>query len=396
MKTNNKYENALQALYSGYDGLDIAFKGCVNSELITQLEVAKEEAQETHRPTIIYIGKEKLPVAVAESGGKSCKYRFDTGLDGEIWWVRDSHNSDGWNIHVSVKSAAFAQHGYEGVKRNIYHKLKQMGATIREESISRVDFAMDFLAPDFVLNPFSFVTPATASSSVHSVQNEEVENCYQMSGNRVTGKTIGKMPGRQVIIYDKRREVMQRGKVYWWDIWGLDKDDPKNQVWRVELRAGKKHLKETWNVATFKELEAKIGDIFKATLQSIRLIDTDHEDTNVTRKRLHPLWQKVSNIVLRWFKDSMRGASPSKIIATLRQKKKDDFSQLICGVASSYAYIHGIKLDNINSVIPKITEELKEYIGMNAIKMAKGYKKAKEKYLFYDLETGEVECNNFV
>lgn len=66
---------------------------------------------------------------VAETGARGgYKYRFDTGLDGEIWFVAHSLKRDGWNIRVSAKSLALALHGYEGVKARILGRLAALEA----------------------------------------------------------------------------------------------------------------------------------------------------------------------------------------------------------------------------------------------------------------------------
>ena len=72
---------------------------------------------------------------------------------------------------------------------------------------------------------------------------------------------IGKMPGREVTVYDKRADLIAKGKPEWWTIYNdLRKADGKpvldptdrasSQIWRVEVRAGKDHLKDRWGITT--------------------------------------------------------------------------------------------------------------------------------------------------
>jgi len=62
---------------------------------------------------------------------------------------------------------------------------------------------------------------------------------------------------RQVFIYDKRREVIDRHKPIWWDIWNAtfagDDSPPLNptdrtasRVWRAEIRAVKDLPNDRW------------------------------------------------------------------------------------------------------------------------------------------------------
>ncbi|PIE18123.1 MAG: hypothetical protein CSA65_05915, partial [Proteobacteria bacterium] len=75
---------------------------------------------------------------------------------------------------------------------------------------------------------------------------------------RYSSVTVGKNPGRQVTIYDKRAQVIAKRKPIWWDIWNanlaregappLDPDAKSSQVWRIEVRAFKSCLKDRWGV----------------------------------------------------------------------------------------------------------------------------------------------------
>jgi hypothetical protein len=82
----------------------------------------------------------------------------------------------------------------------------------------------------------------------------------------MTSVTVDQMPRRQFIVYDKRSEVITQHKVHWWEIWNAGRRasclptlDPKDRigsrVWRVELRAGKEHLKERWAISKWAELD---------------------------------------------------------------------------------------------------------------------------------------------
>ena len=74
---------------------------------------------------------------VAETGSRGgYRYRFDTGLDGETWFVAHSTNSKNWNIRVSVKSLALSLYGYEGVKERILNRLKALKAIGQSRKIS--------------------------------------------------------------------------------------------------------------------------------------------------------------------------------------------------------------------------------------------------------------------
>jgi hypothetical protein len=74
--------------------------------------------------------------------------------------------------------------------------------------------------------------------------------------NQVTSVTIGRMPLRQVIIYNKSKEAEVKRKWEWSMIWAKKlgcsvADMSKVTVWRVELRVAKRHLKDKWFVSSW-------------------------------------------------------------------------------------------------------------------------------------------------
>ena len=80
-------------------------------------------------------------------------------------------------------------------------------------------------------------------------------------GRKVQLVTLGKQPGQQVIVYDKTAQVKAARKHWWFDVWRLNKSMKDHKVWRIEVRAGKKCLKEKWNISKFDDLEASLGNI---------------------------------------------------------------------------------------------------------------------------------------
>ena len=76
-------------------------------------------------------------------------------------------------------------------------------------SINRVDFAVDILAPGFVLDPDAFVFHSQSNRKTVA-EFEQIETIGR--SGRFTSVTIGKMPGWQVIVYDKQEEVLAKCK----------------------------------------------------------------------------------------------------------------------------------------------------------------------------------------
>lgn len=375
-----------QVVYKGFDGLDVAFQGSFGENVLKKLENAKLKAQQIDEDFTIKING--MPVKVAQAGSKGgYKYRFDTGFDGEVWFVKHSTDSEQWNIRVSVKSAALAEHGFNGVKDRLYKRFKAFEADIKLESIGRVDFAVDFLAPDFILDPYSIVCHSRANLGIHG-ETDGVTNAlfnFNMSGRKFTGVTIGKMPHKQVIVYNKRKEVIQKKKHYWWDYWGLDKDNKDNQVWRVELRSGKRHLKETWDVSTWQDLEDKIGDMFLHTLQQVRMV-LPETASRIENAKLHPFWVIMNEVVKDVFAQNINGCCPGRVIKVEKEKLKDCFRDQIAGLAVGYSFLNNISVKNIDLVIHRIRKDLERFLRTGKEKIIEKYDRAMNRYYFTDEE----------
>ena len=161
----------MQLIYNNFDGLDITFQGALPEKILNKLSSAKAQAQNEKRSVLMELGSENMSVMVAETGASGgYRYRFDTGMDGEVWFIAHSTNSEGYNIRVSAKSLALALHGYEGVKERILNRFKILeamgqgrhddtGKVINTplERISRFDYCFDFIMDaDFKPTPDRF------------------------------------------------------------------------------------------------------------------------------------------------------------------------------------------------------------------------------------------------
>ena len=191
-----------QVVYRGFDGLDVSFKGALSQDILENLEIAKQKAQDENEKQLVEINGKKLHIGSAGARG-GYAYTLDTGELGATWFFKRGKKSDDWNARVSVKSATLAAYGYQVVKKQLYSDLKTFGIYRTQESVGRVDFAIDFLAPGFKINPKNLVT-RSHNTQVNVVQKARV----------VESLTIGKMPNKQVCIYDKTKEIAKKRKNY--------------------------------------------------------------------------------------------------------------------------------------------------------------------------------------
>lgn len=277
------WEGPIRPLYAGFDGLDVAFQGRVSDRLLALLADARAEAEAINGTVTREVGK--LRFRVAPSGARNgFRYRLDTGDDGEVWLIKHSEDPSQWNLFASVKSFALLTHHYAGVKRRLLEeRLAQLEATVRDARPNRVDFACDLDAPGFEPNPECFVSPArTQSRSYHpgdgAREGDRVE--VHRLARRVNGITIGRMPGRQLCLYDKRADCLLKRKLYWATVWGFDLAEHREPVWRVEARAARDEIKDRWRVRSLLELEGRLGEIVASALSKVRYVAPSPLDAN--------------------------------------------------------------------------------------------------------------------
>lgn len=335
----------MQLLYQGFDGLDVAFAGQLPGDLAKAMELAKREAADKHRPEVF--AWKGIRLAVDESGGKGgYAYRCDTGPDGAVWFFKRPKMTDAWGVRVSVKSLALALHGIHGVRQQLHDFLEALGTVkmaAEPVSLGRVDYAVDLQLPGFELRPDAFVMH---SRCTRADNREAAVECHGLSG-RYTGVRVGKMPGRQVAVYDKRADVIAKRKVYWWEIWNarlakvgqpaMDwRERETSQVWRFELRAGKSHLKERWRITTWEDFDTKVGDMLRQAARDVRYV-VPVRDRNRTRWPEHPAWRAVAEALEADLFEMQSDASPQRIKEVVAAQQREMLRAQVIGCMASYA-----------------------------------------------------------
>lgn len=384
----------IEPIYRGFDGLDVTFQGRIPAALCDVLECAKVEAMEARRPSLVEWRGQSFHVA--ESGAKGgYAYRCDTGPEGATWFFSRNQKSDQWNIRVSAKSAWLATKGFGRVRVEMYEFLEAIGADVMGAAIARVDYAVDVAVSDlggFALDPTAFVMHSHTSRADHA---EDID-IHGISG-RYTSVTVGKMPGRQVIVYDKTREVAARQKDEWPKIWnaslvkqGRAPLAEGERVYRVELRAGKAYLKERWGITSWADLDAKLGDLFAAALSDIRYCEPNG-DSNRARWPLHPLWEAVSEAVAGDLFEMCSGATPGVVKEVRRSQLAQTMSAMILGLLASWSLATGAEARAVPSAVQEMVEN---YLKDQPKEFRAKIDRAAKKYVFILEEEDDesVDC----
>lgn len=386
----------IEPIYRGFDGLDVTFQGRIPEALCAELEASKSMAAEARHPILCEWRGQSFHVAETGAAG-GYAYRCDTGPEGAVWFFSKNQQVSLWNIRVSVRSAWLATKGFGRVRAEIYDFLEAIGADVIGEAIARVDYAVDVRGedlPGFVLEPNNFVMHARCNRGDHY---EEI-GANGTSG-RVTSVTVGKMPGRQAIVYDKTKEVAAKQKAEWPLIWNasLQKQGRSpladgERVYRVELRAGKAYLKDKWGITTWADLDAKLGDLFQAAVVDIRLC-METNDPNRSRWPVHPLWEAVAAAVAGDLFEMCSGATPGVVKEVRRSQLAKTMSAMFMGLVATWSLATGTeaKAAVLADAVRAMTGD---YVAENPKDFAAKLKRAGEKYVFI-LEEERNAGNDF-
>ena len=378
----------MRLLHTGFDALDVAFQGALPKATIEHLLETKSEAAKLQDKVLTEIGPGNVEMHVHKAGLKGgYAIRTDTGPLGEIWAFKEDTNPKEWNIFVSVRAAALAVYGFRAVCKNLFARLEAMGAVVYAESVNRVDYALDFLTTDFELHLDQFVAhPRTKIRPYFGTKEPAKDNNQPtavITGRKLESVTVGKMPGRQIIVYDKRAEAIAGRKGFWFEIWGIDRSDPTIKVWRVEIRAGKKELGTKYRLRTFADIEASIGDVYLNTVREIRYLADHQTDSNVSRQQVHPIWAMTTQHLETSMMEFRSGLLPGQIREVYRKEAEEMYLSLIVGNSAGFAVALGLDDEEIETDLASIIADcVRSAINDPDGRMTKKMDRARERMRF--------------
>ncbi len=352
----------MKPLYAGVDTVDLALQGAFPPDTIDRLTEAREEAAARQEAVLVKVGPGEVAMHVAPSGLRGgYAFRTDTGPLGEVLAFKASSDVREWNGFASIRASTLAAYGFHGARDQLFARLADMGFTVAAHSINRIDYAVDFLAPGFALRLDGFVAhPRTKVRPYWGIASPQDPNqpSAVLTGRRLESVTIGKMPGRQIIVYDKRRAAIAQRNLFWFKVWGIDRDAPEAEVWRVEVRAGKRELKDRWGIRTFSDSDNAIGDVIRHTLDEVRYLAPIQTDSNVTRQELDPLWQAMIDHVERGLFANYSGLLPPVIKQIERELAVDTYKALTLGNIAGLAVAEGMNQEDMETLLPERVREL--------------------------------------
>jgi hypothetical protein len=378
-----------EILHAGFDGLKFTLQADIPPAFRAKLVDAKAHAVKTNRDCVLETGG--ISLAVRRSGGSA--FSAHTGEYGAEWYFLDPENRPPSNPGITVDFRAFllATGGLAAAQAYFETHMAAFGVEYVETQlrVSRVDFAIDILAPWFEPDREALVSPpGTHADEYTGICETETHS----TGARVTGLRAGAVSNRQLAIYDKRAEIIAKGKTGWLEIWNLnralvnnpplDLEDPnQSRVWRFELRLGSKQLRGKWLIKNWADLNAKIGDAFANFTDSIRYT-IPQNDSNRSRWPVHELWQAVTKTVAQELSTMRSGAEPATVKTANREAHKRMLDGLILGLMVSRAAAERADIENFDSFLQRQSRHLRRLSKAHPVPIGERLAKAKGRYLF--------------
>lgn len=380
----------MKPIYHGFDGLEFAIKATIPPKLDERLSKLKADAQGLDGERYYGFGEASLMVReTGARGGYAYSCREPSTGD---WFFKKPSLTDPWGVRFSASSSAIAILGIEGLRLRCAEVLSalQINAPVEAYRPSRVDFAIDFLAPDFAVSPDNFVIHSrTGLKSIDVIDEVQVNG----RSSRTTSVTVGKMPGRQCIIYDKREEVIVKRKHEWPAIWGramngptappLDLNDrAASQVWRVELRVGKRHLKDVWDINSWASLYEMLPRMLLKMMDDVSYCQPA-PDNNRSRWPNHAIWQAVRHVVASDLFVDVPTLAPEEYIEIKKEQKLDELATQILGLSISIAAVEGCNANDFDIFLKRLTGQLSDKVNSahRSLSERLGVAAAKYKYL---------------
>lgn len=376
-------------LHSGVDGLKFTIQTDIPPELRALLVDAKADAIKNNRDSVLTLGNMEL--AVRRSGGSA--FSAHTGEYGAEWYFLDPENRPANNPGVTVDFRAFllATGALKAAEAHFRACMAAFAIPYVETQlrVSRIDFAIDFLAPWFEPDREALVAPPGTRITEHTSITETETHA---TGARVTGLRAGAVANRQLVIYDKRAEVIAKGKLGWLLIWNaarkasgkppLDLNDPnQSRVWRFELRLGSKQLRNRFGIRNWDDLNAMIGDAYADFCERMRYcISTT--DSNRARWPTHELWGTVVQTITQDLINNRSGVLPQDIKDANRAEHKRMLDAQILGLLVSRAATGDVNGEGFNAFLKSHLLALREMSDAHPVSVDERLAKAGARYRF--------------
>lgn len=222
------------------------------------------------------------------------------------------------------------------------------------------------------------------------MESDTKESFY--ANTSVTGVTSGKVNNRQLIIYDKRAEVLAKHKLGWLTIWNdtrskagkppIDLTDRKSsRVWRIESRIGSKCLRRQWAIRSWFDLNAVVGDAFTEFANKMRYAEPQNEQ-NRSRWPNHELWDQLRSVYATELDQYRSGVLPDAIRTIHRAEHLRMLDQQIEGLMISRAAAEGVSEERFKGFAKAKINLILRDLGKHPLSIEERLNRSSAKYHF--------------
>lgn len=351
-------DDTFTILRSGFDTLEIAYRCAIPEAFLLAIDEAKSRAELSRKEEpLTYFGETFLVAATGASGGYA--YVINTGSTKAIWCFRSksASSNDPWRARVKIRAYCLALKGLIAAKTECDQFLSSIGATYdpNDARVSRADYAVDVHCPNFKAKPETFVV---------SARTTKTENIERSSiGDRCNYLRIGKLPGKQLCVYDKGAKVKIDNDLIWLEIFKKAFEEKQttrlgsnilDDIWRFELRAGSKFLTTALGIRRWDKFVSEQRNLLLKILDSISL-RIPGLDSNRSRWTLDPRWGLLASHVRDGISAEPFGPLSPRIVKMLRDEFLEGMYAQIAGCILTTAAAEKVATDKLESFVTSVS-----------------------------------------
>jgi hypothetical protein len=166
---------------------------------------------------------------------------------------------------------------------------------------------------------------------------------------------VGKIgSGNQLVLYDKRAEQLATRNEVLFERYGLGSRARSSGLWRVEVRYAGDVLKRRLNTRHIPALRSNIQPMLHKALLRVRYVETGQEHVPTPRRMLHPLWQRVCDVIPDVTCNQPPQFAPERAEALLRAERERSLKSNITGCALGLAAMRTTDSKMIHQLAPRI------------------------------------------
>ena len=375
----------MEIVHSGFDSIYFAVQGALSPSALKRFESLKKYNPKDSADISFQVDDSDHRYFLQSSGKRGgYAYVINTGLCGSAIGFKNDLSRETFNGFVEISSACLVANGWrQAIEQELDH-VKALGFHVVAISMNRADYCIDFLNAGIEIDPREFVAHSRVQKKCYYEANNvtnHIDIRTVSQSNSIKSITLGKMPNRQIILYDKRAEIILRRKFYWFDAWGIDRHDPTQTVHRVEVRAGKKHLL-FHNIRTLEDFERSIGRVLTKAVKAIRWVKPLERDANISRAPLHPLWHRVQTHMDDALAPHLSPINERVITLRLRENKALQYKQQITGNLGGYLGVKGVEPEDMKTKTLALINEVTAALSNDTPSpLLKSYHKTRDKWI---------------